>query len=85
MNQNGNVMKAMIGGILFIFGMLIQMVMWSPLVAFVLPYLDNAETIAMGGVVKAIILLIPAIVAFVGVVILVSEALGGNQPPQYYG
>jgi len=84
LNQNGNVIRAMVGGILFIFGMLIQMVLWSPLVAMLLPYLRNSETISMGPIIESIVLLIPTIVAFVGVIILVSEALGGRQQQYPY-
>jgi len=77
-NDKGNVMRAMIGGLMMIIGLVIMFSLWSPLVAILLPLLANSETIAMGAVIQAIVLLIPAIVVFVGVVILVSEAYGGD-------
>jgi len=76
MNSQGNVMRAMLGGIMFIVGMLILLVVWGPLFATLAPYLDNAEVITLGPIMKLIIMFVPAMVAFTGIIILISEASG---------
>ena len=75
-------MRGIMGGLLFIIGMLVLMVMWSPLVGFLLPLLDNSETVLLGGTVKTIITIIPAILVLTGVAVLASEAFGGGQQYQ---
>ncbi len=82
MNEQGNVMRAMVGGLIFILGMIVLMTLWSPLMIYLLPLLQNTETIAMGDLVASMILLIPAIVTFVGIAILASEAYGGIRGQQ---
>jgi len=78
-------MTAITGGFMFLIGMVILMTLWSPLVAVLMPFLDNTDTVAMGGIIKMIVTMVPAIVAFIGIVILANEAFGQKAAPPGYG
>lgn len=79
MNENGNVMRPIVGALTFAIGMIVLMVLWSPLLGILLPLLENAETIAFGPVLQGIIIIIPAIVIFSGIVLIVSSIYGGDE------
>lgn len=81
-----NAMRAMIGAILFVFGLMVFLVLWSPLMIWLLPLLENADVIwggGEGGLLQGIVVMIPAIVVFSGIVLLISSAF--EKEPQYYG
>ena len=79
MNQNGNVMTAFIGGILFIMGIFMMLVLWSPIYALAVQFI-NEETMFMGSTIVFFIQLVPIITCLVGVILIASEAFGGRYP-----
>lgn len=87
MNQSGQ--EAAIYGIIFalvgIIGLYLFLAMWSPIVGQLLPFLDNSDTIQMGGVAKLFIMLIPLILVFVLILGLLLHIKGEKPPGQYYG
>jgi len=73
------VMKAGIGGVLFITSMLIFFTVWTPLVSVVIPLIGNAAaagTISFGAEIILFIQMIPLLSALVGIALLISEASG---------
>ena len=66
-----NPLKGIVGALMFLVGMLVFVVVWTPLVS-ILPAFLCAETMAMTTEIWGIILLIPAIVVFTGLIIIVS-------------
>ncbi len=66
-----NPLKGIVGALIFIIGMLVFLMIWSPIVAL-FPTFLNADTMAMTTEILGIIYLIPGIVVFVGIVTIVS-------------
>ncbi len=66
-----NPLKGIVGALIFIVGMLVFFIVWSPIVSMIPAFL-NADTMAMTAEIFGIILLIPALVVFTGIVVIVS-------------
>ena len=66
-----NPLKGIVGALIFIIGMLVFLTIWSPIVSLIPAFL-NADTMVMTTEIFGIILLIPAIVVFTGIVVIVS-------------
>jgi len=84
LNQKGSIMRAMMGGLMFIIGIMILTVLWGPLYNMLLPFIGNADNMTgggEGGVIQSIVLLIPMIVTFTGAALIIYEAF--ERGPQY--
>jgi hypothetical protein len=77
-------MNAMTGGLMLVIGVLIYLVIHSPLSALLFQFLGNTDTITGGTLIQAVIMLLPMIIVLTGVAILVNEAFGNRPPQQYY-
>ncbi len=73
-----NPLKGIIGALMFLVGMIVFVVVWTPLVS-ILPAFLCAETMAMTTEIWGIILLIPAIVVFTGLIVIVSAVFEPTQ------
>lgn len=83
MNNKGGVMDAIMGALMFAFGMLFFLVMWGPLFTMLSPYLDNEVIMGgWGGFCKLMILMLPTILTIVGLVLIIKEMKGRDDP--YY-
>ena len=66
-----NPLKGIIGALMFIVGMLVFVLIWTPIVSMIPAFLCT-ETMAMTVEMYGIILLIPAVVVFTGIIMIVS-------------
>lgn len=76
-----NPLKGIIGGLLFIMGMVVFLALWTPLVTL-LPALICSETMAMADIVWGLILLIPAVVVMTGIIMIVGAVFEPSYPQQ---
>ena len=74
-----NPLKGILGALMFIVGMLVYVVIWTPIVSMIPAFLCT-ETMAMTVEIWGIILLIPAIVVFTGIILIVSAVFEPSQP-----
>jgi hypothetical protein len=85
-NKKGDVsIEVVVTAIVFFLGFYIFLVMYDPIVNELLaPILDNTDKIAYGPQAKLIILIVPIVVAILGLVMIVRRMQ--QPPPQaYYG
>lgn len=66
-----NPLRGIVGALIFIIGMLVFLIIWSPIVSLIPAFL-NADTMALTTEIMGIIFLIPGIVVFTGIVVIVS-------------
>ena len=73
--------------IIFFLGFYIFLVIYDPIAnSLLFPLLDNADKIAYGPVAKLVILIIPVIIAIMGIVLIVKRLSAPPPPPTaYYG
>ena len=74
-----NPLKGIVGALMFIVGMLVFVIIWTPLVSMIPAFLCT-ETMAMTTEMWGIILLIPAVVVFTGLILIVSAIFEPSQP-----
>ena len=74
-----NPLKGIIGALMFIVGMLVFVLIWTPIVSMIPAFLCT-ETMAMTVEIWGIILLIPAIVVFTGIILIISAVFEPSQP-----
>jgi hypothetical protein len=88
MNKKGELsLDIVMEAVIFFLGFYIFLVIYDPIAnSLLFPILDNADKIAYGPVAKLVILIIPVIIAIMGIVLLVKR-LSAPPPPQagYYG
>ncbi len=73
-----NPLKGIIGALMFVVGMLVFFLVWTPIVSMI-PALLNADTMAMTAEIWGILLIIPAVVVFTGIVVIVSAVFEPSQ------
>jgi len=66
-----NPLKGIVGALLFIIGMLVFVIIWTPIVSIIPGFLCTT-TMAMTTEMMGIIYLIPAIIVFTGIILIVS-------------
>lgn len=75
--------------IIFFLGFYIFLVIYDPIAnSLLFPILDNSDKIANGATAKLVILIIPVIIAIMGMVLIVRRLSAPPQPPPptaYYG
>ena len=73
-----NPLKGIVGALMFIVGMLVFVIIWTPIVSMIPAFLCT-ETMAMTTEMLGIILLIPVIVVFTGIILIVSAVFEPSQ------
>ena len=73
-----NPLKGIVGALMFLVGMLVFVLIWTPIVSMIPAFLC-ADTMAMTVEIWGIILLIPAIVVFSGIILIVSAVFEPSQ------
>lgn len=78
--------ESIISVIVFLIGFYIFLVLFDPLVGILFPALSNAEVYPNAAVIKLVILIIPVVLALMGIIIAVNSLTGKGPPPSqvYY-
>ena len=77
-----NPLKGIVGALMFIVGMLVFVLIWTPIVSMIPAFLCT-ETMAMTAEMWGIILLIPAVVVFSGIILIVSAVFEPSQSQRF--
>jgi len=85
LNKKGELsLEVVLTAIIFFLGFYIFLVLYDPIANQLLfPILDNTEKVTYGPAAKLVILIIPLVIAIMGIVIVI-RSLNQPPPPQYY-
>jgi hypothetical protein len=79
-------LESAIGAVVFFIAFYVFLTIYDPIANQLLfPILDNTEKVAYGPQAKLVILIIPMIMAVMGIILIVRQMQGrGGAPPVYY-